>query len=295
MNYIESIFESALVFKNMYDIIRVVDPITKLVYKYHKGNVDITTDNCYAFWKNGEFCKNCISMRAYCEDKTFVKLEYNKEKLFMLVASNFVMEGRRCVIEMLKDVTESCIIENFHNMSIAEVQKKIDAMNDTLIKDELTGIYNRKFINERLPVDIFTSINSKIPFSVLMADIDLFKNVNDNYGHLAGDAILKKFSDLLSKSIRRNVDWVARYGGEEFLIALDKTSSDKAFEISEKLRKIIENETFEHEGNKIKITASFGICTLEDNEPGMDMNKMISCADQNLYAAKQAGRNKSVK
>ncbi|MDZ5017060.1 diguanylate cyclase, partial [Clostridium perfringens] len=131
-----------------------------------------------------------ISMRAYNEADTFVKIEYNKEKIYMIMASPIVMENKKYVFEMLKDVTNTGIIENFSEKTSEEIQLYINGMNDKIIKDELTGIYNRRFIDERLPIDILKSASQKSPLSIIIADIDFFKSINSNYGHLAGDYIL---------------------------------------------------------------------------------------------------------
>lgn len=295
LNALEKAFENLSIFKNLYEIIRLVDPVNKKTLYLNNGQIEKSESNCFDFWKTDSYCKNCISMRAYNENKTFVKIQYNKERLFMIIASPFNIESDRYVLELLKDVTECYIIENFENKSTEEIQKQIDDMNDKLIKDELTGIYNRRFINEKLPADIMKNNSIKSPLSIIMADVDFFKLVNDNFGHLAGDAILVGIASIISKSIRSNVDWVARYGGEEFLIVLDKTDNNSAYAITEKIRKEVEEATFEYGNNKIKVTVSFGICTLPLGDTTFDMNKMIKCADQNLYNAKAKGRNKSIR
>lgn len=126
-----------------------------------------------------------------------------------------------------------------------------------------------------------------------MCDIDFFKAVNDNYGHLAGDCILFEFASLLKKNINNN--WVARYGGEEFIIVLNNTDNDTAFNVSEKIRKEIEKSSFEYDGVKINITSSFGIYTLDSNESKIDTKSIIGYADKKLYEAKRTGRNRSVR
>ena len=125
-----------------------------------------------------------------------------------------------------------------------------------------------------------------------MADIDFFKDVNDNYGHLIGDKILMDFAKLIQSSIRKNTDWVGRYGGEEFLIVLNNTDSDNAYKISEKIRILLENTTFESDDIMLNITSSFGIGGLSTNK--VNMEELIQTADENLYDAKMNGRNKTV-
>ncbi len=293
--YLNALTDNLSILENLYDVIRIVDPLTKKTVHYDKSKIKILNNSCYDFWKSEEYCSNCISMRAYNEADTFVKIEYNKEKIYMIMASPIVMENKKYVFEMLKDVTNTGIIENFSEKTSEEIQLYINGMNDKIIKDELTGIYNRRFIDERLPIDILKSASQKSPLSIIIADIDFFKSINSNYGHLAGDYILFEFASLIKNSIRKDSDWVARYGGEEFIIVLDNTDSNTAFEISEKIRKKVEEKVFECEDNKINITSSFGIYTLDEDNFDINIKSAINYADKKLYEAKQTGRNKSIK
>lgn len=177
-------------------------------------------------------------------------------------------------------------MENIHEKTVIEIQKLVNEMNSEVIKDALTGIYNRRFIDERLPVDIMQSFSLKRPLSIIMCDIDFFKAVNDNYGHLAGDYILFQFASFLKRNIN-NSNWVARYGGEEFIIVLNNVDNDTAFNISEKIRKEIEKSSFEYDGVKINITSSFGTYTLDSYESNIDIKSIIGYADKKLYEAKK--------
>ncbi|MPN42749.1 putative diguanylate cyclase DgcT [bioreactor metagenome] len=125
-----------------------------------------------------------------------------------------------------------------------------------------------------------------------MADIDFFKVVNDTYGHLIGDKVIRDIAKLIQASIRKDQDWVGRYGGEEFLITLNNTDVKDAFIVCEKIRKIIENTTFEYEEAKVKVTASFGVYGIVSTK--LDIEGFINAADKSLYAAKVTGRNKTV-
>lgn len=119
-----------------------------------------------------------------------------------------------------------------------------------------------------------------------MADIDFFKKVNDTYGHLTGDYTLKHFSEIISKNLKRESDWVARYGGEEFLMCLPSAGPDYAKEIAENIRQKIEDSEFVDGEHQFKITASFGVCSMNPSY-GSNIEAMIECADRNLYKAKE--------
>ena len=290
---LKTVISNLSMLEKIYDIIRIVDPLRKEIIQYDNEKITTINNKCYSFWGNGKFCPNCVSMRAYNEEETFVKIEYNKEKIYMVMATPVINDGDKYVIELLKDITKTGVVENIHEKTVIEIQKLVNEMNSEVIKDALTGIYNRRFIDERLPVDIMQSFSLKKPLSIIMCDIDFFKAVNDNYGHLAGDCILFEFASILKKNIKNN-NWVARYGGEEFIIVLNNTNSDSAFNICEKIRKEIEKSSFEYDGVKINITSSFGIYTLDSYESNIDTKSMIGYADKNLYEAKKTGRNRCI-
>lgn len=163
-------------------------------------------------------------------------------------------------------------------------------------KDSLTGCYNRGYLNEHLPHEIKRASRYQHPFSLALCDLDHFKKVNDTYGHLCGDMVLKEFVECIMSLIRSDMDWLARYGGEEFLLVLPETSFKNASRLAERLRKQISKKAFKWEGEKIAITASFGVTGFDKISPGENFSPddLIDMADQYLYQAKNKGRNKVV-
>lgn len=288
--FLESLHEMKLLEK-LYEQIRFVDPISKRVLSDTKAGLDQDESQCFDFWEKDRICNNCISVRAYIENRSFVKIEYNKDRMYMVTAIPFEKDGRRIVAELLKDVTNSMLMESGADDKNAEIRGMIDFMNNLSLKDPLTGVFNRRYIDERFPADLAGSLLSDQKISVIMADIDFFKKVNDTYGHLGGDAVLKDFADTLSGGIRRDSDWVSRYGGEEFLICLPGAGLEKAAEIAEGIRMEVASKNFLFGEHQIKITASFGICSRKPSQ-GFKIEDFIGCADQKLYAAKHNGRNR---
>ena len=160
--------------------------------------------------------------------------------------------------------------------------------------DPLTKIANRRGFEKRLDAEWGRASRTKIPLSVLMMDVDLFKNYNDAYGHQQGDVVLKTFADVSAQTLMRPSDFIARWGGEEFVILLPGTDSDGAMEVAERIRKNIEGMTITtEEDEQTKITVSIGIHTLI---PGTDSSaeNLIKKADRALYTAKNTGRNRVV-
>lgn len=293
MDEFSTIINQLTMFKNLYDVVRVVDPFNKKIALYDNNTIAISDQSCYGIWKNNEFCKNCISMRAYNEKMTFVKVGYTKEKLIMVTAFPIITQNQTYILEFMKDITETGMIENFHHKSIREIDDIVAKMNELAIRDELTNIYNRRYINENLPINIIQSLTTKKPISIIMSDIDHFKKVNDTFGHVAGDYVLKEFAQLLQSTLRKNQDWIGRYGGEEFLIVLDNVDNNTAYTIAEKIRKKVEKNKFQYGNKSIPITASFGVCTLDESLNTME--SFIEYADKNLYKAKKSGRNTTIK
>jgi len=292
LSKLDSILENMEILNKLYDIVRVVDPVKKETIKYYNPKSLSFNDNCYATWNTGKVCDNCISIRAYNENKTLTKIEYNQKNIYMVTSTPIPLVEGTYVIELFKDISDSGVIKDFKNQDAITISSLIQGLNSVIVTDELTKLYNRKFINQRLPVDMARSLLLAQSTSLVMCDIDFFKLVNDNYGHIAGDYVLQEFSACLKKFTRSETDWVSRYGGEEFLICLNNTDNETAVSIIERIRVEVENMEINYNGNKIKITASFGICTILNKT--VSMNDFIELADKNLYEAKKTGRNKTI-
>lgn len=287
---LQSLVKKLTAFEKMYQRMRVVDPVKKKVINYELGYFEEDIESCYNTWTHHEVCNNCISMRAYKENDTFIKIEYSENKIFMITAIPLELNKTKVVVELLKDVTNSMIENNTKLVDSINLKNLLDKANKAAVTDELTMVYNKRFIVERLPVEMVMFHLDDEPLSIVMADLDYFKKINDTYGHLAGDYILKGFSRILINNIRQEKDWVARFGGEEFLICLPNTNKTEAFIITERIRKAVEEEVFSYNNFQIKLTSSFGVFTAQNKEI-IDYEKLVEYADKNLYRAKQAGRN----
>jgi two-component system cell cycle response regulator len=167
-----------------------------------------------------------------------------------------------------------------------------EAARQLAITDGLTKIYNHRFFQELFEKEYKRSDRYNTVFSLIMLDIDHFKKVNDTYGHLCGDEILKGLS-ILIKSCLRSMDIVARYGGEEFAVLLPETNGPEAYQTAERIRRSVEETTFMGTEAGLKVTVSQGVATY----PSMDVHdrqEMIAKADGALYEAKENGRNKVI-
>ncbi len=163
----------------------------------------------------------------------------------------------------------------------------ISSIQSISMTDPLTGIANRLHFTMVYEHAINVAVREQLPLGIIFFDIDYFKKFNDKYGHLAGDEILKRITDLVTERLRKS-DIYARWGGEEFVILLPDTSLEETCQVAEMLRETIEAEEFELEEN---ITCSFGVAVLEENESAEMLLKRV---DELLYQAKEDGRNRVV-
>ena len=162
-------------------------------------------------------------------------------------------------------------------------------------RDPLTNLYNRRYFNDVSEVLFSISKREEKPFALLMIDIDRFKNINDEYGHISGDQVLESIAKIFFSHIRSS-DIAIRFGGEEFLILLPNTDNDGACALAEKIRIAIQNNEVvidAHQKEIIKITVSIGIASCECHED-INIDDLLKRADKALYDAKRTGRNKSV-
>ncbi len=167
--------------------------------------------------------------------------------------------------------------------------KKIEEM---AITDGLTGLYNHRYFYEMLQSEFERATRYGSGLSVIITDIDYFKKINDRYGHMSGDMILREISKILKKHTRK-VDLVARYGGEEFTLLLPETGKEKAAQVAERIRKDVESRKFKGEKEMISVTISLGVEDLNNPEI-KTCNDVVRFADNKLYQAKEGGRNRVV-
>lgn len=179
-----------------------------------------------------------------------------------------------CVFKFVDSLLEVEFTESLHSRGIT---------------DQLTGAFNKTYLVARLGFVIDTASESR-PVSVITFDFDEFKQVNDRHGHAAGDYILRAASAMIASRFVRTGDLFARMGGEEFAIVLPDTSLAAATDIAERLRRTFEDEVFEYDGQVMKLTSSFGVCTATSAVEQPDM--ILGRVDELLYRSKREGRNR---
>ncbi len=156
------------------------------------------------------------------------------------------------------------------------------------ILDGLTGVHNKRFFLEFLEREVARALRHARPLTLVMLDLDHFKEINDTFGHLAGDAVLKRVAQAIGGRVRRD-ELLARYGGEEFAVVLPETDLEGALTFAEKVRSEVERAKFSFDGQDIRVTVSVGVSILRS---GDDSEALIGAADAELYRAKRDGRNR---
>jgi len=171
-----------------------------------------------------------------------------------------------------------------------ELKKANDSLRDLALRDGLTGLYNHRYFQDALTCELEGAKRYGHQLSLMLIDIDFFKNINDKYGHPVGDQVLREISIMLTK-LTRNCDIVARYGGEEFAIILPETGVTGAKVMAQRLRRGIEHHHISHEDSHIPLTISIGVASTETSGPNTSRTTLVNHCDNALYAAKRNGRN----
>lgn len=223
------------------------------------------------------FCVVVIAISHYCNH--FV-IELPEESIFMAIFSNALM------VEIALAFMSKSVFRQFY-LEKNSANKLAEELKDMSFKDPLTSTYNRRFMMDFLQTEMRKSWESKQNLSIIMIDIDKFKRLNDNYGHLVGDEVLVNLSFLLM-SMCRESDIVARYGGEEFLLILPNTTKEIAAKRAESIRKMVQDTPLS-ESLLEEVTISLGV---GEYNKGLSCEKFVDIADDNLYKAKNTGRNR---
>jgi len=276
-----------LILKNLFSHLKEILPLIEKIKVCGKS-----------FYSDKEYCfeyKNFKLKETKYKKETFsFKKELFDEKhkiignMYIFIAKDIDEKDRKFLDLLLKQISTPLAISLEKEMILRDLEKNNQLLYEKSLKDPLTGLYNRGFMKSYLKKKICESKRYNIPLSIAIIDIDFFKKINDNYGHLIGDCVLKELSNLLIKNFR-NSDIVIRYGGEEILVVMPFTELDKACKKINKFRKKI--ETYDFCGkNRLKITISAGVSEFE----GEDLEGLIQKADKNLYEAKRSGRNRVV-
>ncbi len=256
-----------------------VDPVTQTIH-----DLNLEAANMLGEAREQLFERKCFNFFNCKEGMcpvTDMKHEVTKEETLLTRADGSTIPVLKTV-KPVRTGSRELLIEIF--LDLTERKKLEEELRRLSMTDPLTGAYNRRYFLELAEKEMIRSHRTGSPFSLLVMDIDHFKRVNDTYGHIVGDMVLKKLVEVLKQRIRRS-DTLARWGGEEFIVLLPDTALEGAAVLAEDLRAIIEETEFPHVKN---ITISLGVA---EYEAGQTIDNTVTEADKALYKAKESGRN----
>ncbi|WP_133968717.1 GGDEF domain-containing protein [Eubacterium limosum] len=274
--------QSAAAFFDQY---RFVTPADYCVYNCKNACLEAEDIPCYAIWQRDTPCHNCSSIRALSLKEPVIKLEYLENKVFLILSTPHTVDGRRCVLELAKDVTASLMINDDRHCDNTIITDVIAELNNLSVRDLYTGLYNKNYAER----EVSRCISDKKSFTAAMMDIDDFKIINDTYGHQTGDIVLREMAALLTDAASNGNGWAARIGGDEFILILPELSMEQAEPILFALSRDIKEHLFYKGDSHFSVNASMGI---KEYHPGeMDAADFFDQVDMRMYEEKR--RNKS--
>lgn len=244
---------------SIFDMLRIVDAEEGTVVELIDGVLVKTEVSCNDALGTQDRCKNCSSIRAHYSKETVVKFEYANEAVLLIFSVPVFVQNRHLVVEIIKDITRSMTVDLKDQEFKDELPAIIDRLNTQSTRDALTGLRNRWYLDANLEKTMASCRDMGLPVSLAMIDIDHFKQVNDNYGHQAGDTVLREVGHIVKSFVRRTSDFAVRYGGEEILLCLPGVSLQDCCSICERVSSRIAKTVFRENGHDITITVSIGV------------------------------------
>lgn len=284
------------VFHQMFDVIRLVEPDCHYVCEVQgEGGCHMTNESCFSIWGKKQTCSNCVSKRAYEENRQLVKFEYVNDHYYLVIARPVKLETRRYVLEFVMDVSKQFTpnIPDEDNF----VMNLIHELENVSSRDPFSGLYNKKRLQKELQEALDQCHKSPDhpdePLYLAIWDIDHFKLVNDTYGHDAGDQVLLSVAHALKKGVPKQAGITARFGGDEFAILFHEKDRQKCEDILAHVKTVIDDQKYNlqicNETSCIHVSISYG---LADIHTAADPSAAIHLADMRLYEQKHKIHNK---
>jgi two-component system, cell cycle response regulator len=280
--------------ESLYECIRLVDPIKKEVFQGIKPVTELgaVVDNtCYSQWRRNKICDNCISIRAYNQDKPFTKIEYNNEDLYVVTA--VPLKQHNMVVELLQNVSSEYFTH--HDKNFNDIIRMIQKQNLSVVKNILTNIYHEQFIFERLPHDIMTSYQQNINIALFMIKIKDMAITNNKYGYSVGDRIIEEVGKAVKSLTRHTNDWISSYGGVRYVLLMYDINENQVGRICNTIYDRVSAIHLFVDEQEIPIEIGVGYHILKDKlispeqflEKAKDMLKTESRLDGNESALKR--------
>lgn len=255
-----TIKDKLLITENMYDYMRIIDPINKNIINLTSYGAIELKGKCFQNFNRNTFCENCISMRAYNENDTYLKVENTLNKVNLVISTPFTMDEKDYIVEIIKDISKGNHIEVDNEVSMV-----INNINNKIIKDRLTDVYNNNYVEERLPIDINSSIKENYLLSIIIIEIENINSLKDKYDEKIINMVIKNFAEKINKLIDKNSCWLGKYKDDKFIVALNKLDQEKTKEIFIQLKICMNEFSFEHNLNNINLETNIKLYSNEDD------------------------------
>jgi len=267
------------------------------------NHIEVNNNNLSSFDFNTFICgasfwlDSFLIIFLFCREYYYQLKEQQKIQKQLLASTLASKNAQEELLTLQQETQEQLEIRvQEHTLELHVTLQELEEANRELTEkntlDELTGLYNRRFYDQKILAEYRRSRRNLTPLSLIIIDIDFFKKVNDNYGHLAGDYCLTLVAKQLKLQLHRTADTACRYGGEEFCIILPETAPQGAVALAESLRNVIETLTVVYENQTIPLTISCGVSSYLQ-QSGILPEHLFAAADKALYLAKQQGRNQT--
>lgn len=267
------------------DVVRVVDPVTQEVME--STGKSAGDGACCALWGRCERCENCTSLRALQTKGRCYKMEIYNNHTYWILSRYMTIGGKPFVAEIVSDVTDSLLMDSNRRDEVGSI---ISSYNHLLITDALTGVYNRRFLDENFLPSLDCCHDRGTVVNLAILDLDDFKRVNDSYGHQAGDRLLKDvacFWKLHFDSRRKDRERLTiRYGGDEMLIVTCGIGADAFRAELEKYYRQMRKVCYYSEEINIPFGISFGIASSAEQGADWSWDRLFDMADKRLYDSK---------
>lgn len=269
------------------NIVRLVDPLSEFLVNTD-GSLQIGSI-CRTVWGRPHRCENCSSLRALQTQDVLYKMEFCDDRIYWIISRYVNVEGNDCVLEFVVDTTDSIIIEGG---SADEISQIIDGYNHQVIFDSLTGVFNRNYLEAVFLPTLGFRRTSKMPIHVAVIDLDNFKDVNDLYGHAAGDKLLTDVGGFwkgrFDSRKKNNERLTIRFGGDEMLvICCEGSYADFVKEIEDGYNHM-RKSCYINETTTIPFTLSYGTSSTEEmTESNWGWDDLFNAADGRMYAMKE--------
>ena len=275
--------------KEQFDIVRVVEPLKQKVVDVK--TMKETTDVCVSLWGRCSRCENCTSNRVLLTKGRAMKVEILGDRTFFVISRYMLVEGRELVLETVYDASSDFMLESAQRGVVTQL---IKGYNHLLVTDPLTGLYNRRFLDEDFVPSLKCCYEEGLAVNLALLDVDGFKQINDRYGHQAGDALLKDIGGFWKKHFdsreKRREKIVVRYGGDEILIIVCAVEPEEFRQSVQRYYGEMRKVCYLSGGERMPFSVSFGFASSREIGSCWLWNKLFAIADKRMYQEKSSAK-----